>query len=129
MIELADAQAITHVEEQLYWSWTTLLCLAIGWASHMLLKIIQWQAATGNKVPIRVYLSASKLVTVFSLLMAVGLYIVLPELGGYFNLNWLAMTPLSALLIGFNSDSVADIAGRRLVAVTGAGLPPAPMGG
>jgi hypothetical protein len=120
MIEVAAAQAVNHVEEQLLWSWTTLACLAIGWISHMLLKIIQWQATTGNRVPIKTYLTASWTVTAFSLLMAIGLYIVLPELGAYLNLKWLSMTPLSALLIGFNSDSVADLAGKRLVGVIAA---------
>jgi len=101
MIDIANAQDVSHISEQLFWSWTTLFCLAIGWISHMLFKIIQWQAATGNKVPIRKYLNASWTVTIFSLLMAIGLYIVLPELGSYLNLKWLSMTPLSALLVGF----------------------------
>jgi hypothetical protein len=122
MIDQAHIQAANHIAEQFMWSWTTLTCLTLGWVSHMLMDIYKWQQVVGTKVSIREYFSASWVVTIMSLFLAIGLYIALPELGKYMGFDNLGMTPLSALLVGYTSDSIADMAGKRVNAALN--LPP-----
>ena len=111
---------LIHLPEALMWSWTTLVCLLIGWNCHMLMKIHQWRELHPDvTVTVWSYSKADWPTTILSALLSIGLYLSLPELGKFLGFTGLGMTPLTSLLVGYFSDSIADAAGKRATAALG----------
>lgn len=100
--------AITHVDESLAWSYTTMVLCLLGWSLHWLMSWAEsWKTARTGIVELAM---SNKPAFIMSIVGTVACYIVMPELANFAGINTAELpagvTNLAALVTGYIADSV-----------------------